>query len=154
MDRIVSPQIDNYIRHFVKSTFRIMKETNQFGCLYERHTMGVSSNTVFSYMNKDPYKGVLPYIPKDVIDGIFDCFKAFIRKAFVDANSKKWRQKLEALRNSSPDRWAYDLEGEVQGVKGYLAEFAWYRCDMLWHNAMLNGVVKAMREISDRHKRK
>lgn len=154
MDRIVSPQIDNYIRHFVKSTLRSIKDANQFGCLYKKHASGLSSHMVLSYMDGNLYKGVLPRIPKDAVDGIFDCFKTFIREAFVDAGSKKWRQKLEALRNSSPDRWAYDFEVEAQGVKDYLAESAWHRCDMLWHTAMLNGVVKAMREISDRHKRK
>lgn len=154
MDRIVSPQIDNYIRYFVKFVFRRMKETKQFGCIYERHTMGVSLNTVFSYMNKDMYKGVLPYIPKDAIDGLFDCFKTFIRKAFVDVDSKKWRQKLEALRKSTPDRWAFDFEIEAQGVKDYLAESTWNRCDMMWHSAILKSVGKAMQEISDRHKTK
>ena len=154
MDRIVSPQIDNYIRYFVKFAFRRMKETKQFGCIYERHMRGVSSNMVFSYMNKDLYKGVLPYIPKDAIDGIFDCFKAFIREAFVDVDSKKWKRKLEALRNSTPDRWALDFEVEAQGVKDYLAESTWHRCDMMWHRAILKSVLKAMQEISDRNKTK
>lgn len=154
MDRIVSPQIDNYIRHFVKYTFRSIKDANQFGCLYKKRTSELSSHMVLSYMNGNLYKCVLRYIPKDAVDGIFDCFKAFIREAFVDADSKKWRQKLEALRNSPPDRWAYDFEVEAQGVKDYLAESTWHRCDIMWHAAMLKSVVDAIREISDRHKRK
>lgn len=154
MDRIVSPQIDNYIRYFVKITFRRIKDVNQFGRLYKKHANGLSSHMVLSYMNGNLYEDVLPYIPKDAIDGIFDCFKAFIREAFVDTDSKKWRQKLEALRNSPPDRWAYDFEVEAQGVKDYLAESTWNRCDMIWHAAMLKSIVDVIHEIGNRYKRK
>ena len=53
MDRIASPQMDNYIRNFVKATFRSMKDANQFGWLYKKHTMGMTSNIFFSYMSNN-----------------------------------------------------------------------------------------------------